>query len=302
MAEPAEHSNSLPVSIIILGAAKSGTTALFYAIRKALESGYATPTQGLFEPGDSARIADYLKGGPDAVPLVKVLMGPQMRRNPRVVDKFDRRIVIHRDPRDNIVSRIVFMVQNFVRPREGEKIEQLLAIFREKERDPAALSILEMLRRIEAVTGREGLAEMMRDGAVQPGTLKRERPDDFFFLPYADLVAGEFAALNTYLGMTVTPDFEVDAKHAYVVRTKAAGSWRDWFLREDIRFFVVPVKEEYRILGYDPSERPLRDKERRIDPAKCSDYVAQQFARQAAKKQSRRQARRAEGRKVDAAA
>src|SRR5947209_20200187 len=102
----------LPKGILILGAAKSGTTALFYAIKNALVSGRGVSVAGLFEPTEEREIVQYLSSTTDQVRLVKGLLGPLLRRGSaveRLIAEFDRKIVIYRDPRDNVVSRICFM-------------------------------------------------------------------------------------------------------------------------------------------------------------------------------------------------
>jgi hypothetical protein len=143
----------LPQGIIVPGAAKSGTTALFYALRKSLETQGATSIKGLFEPREAKRIRTYVESGQDSVPLAKMLLG-QFSRKIGVVEKrvgwlerhFEKRIVIYRDPRDNIVSRMVFMLGTLVGPRDHDGIARTIALFERKERDPASISVVSLLQ------------------------------------------------------------------------------------------------------------------------------------------------------------
>lgn len=292
MSATPETSSDLPKSILILGAAKSGTTALYYAIRNTLINHHGVSVQGLHEPASPDVVRDYLFEKKDPLPLVKALLGPAMRWKRDISPDFEKRIVIYRDPRDNVVSRIVFMLTKMVDIKDKDKIAALVALFEKKEQDPKSISILQMLAEIENITGREDLPSWMRGNALLPAKLMKERGDFFFMLPYQDFVAGEFANLNTYMGMTIDPQFEVEGKHSYVTRTKGAGDWKNWFLDEDVQFFAKDVAEEFALLGYDPDEAPSESPS--IPPEICSKYVTKQFDWMREKRKARKDKRRAE--------
>lgn len=282
---------AVPASILILGAAKSGTTALFYAIRSALTDGLGLRVEGLFEPKFAADIHRYLRQSPDEVRLVKGLLGTLLRHGAVKDEFFDRRILIFRDPRDNIVSRLVFMLTNLFRGSETAKIEAVLDLLRRKERDPASLSVVAIVSEIARLSGRDSLLEEMRANALLPARVKRDFGERFFLMPYDDLVGQRFGPLSDYLGFQVTGRYETAERHAYVARTKGSGDWRNWFLDEDVRVFATAAADEYRLLGFDPEERPATD--RRIAPAVCSEYVIAQFERMKEKRRRQRAARRA---------
>ena len=271
----ASAGNSLPKAILILGAAKSGTTALFYAVRNALATGHGLATTGLFEPRRAGEVVEYLSSTPDQVPVVKVLLGPLLRDGGKFVEKFDKRIVIYRDPRDNVVSRVCFMLKKLISPREEKKIEQVLQLFREKEQSPDSISIVSMIRQMAVITDRPNLLESVRSNSLLPAKMKRENENVYFMMPYDDLVSGQFEPLNQYLGFTVSGDFEVAEQHSFVVRSKSSGAWKDWFLEEDVQFFARDVADDFRILGFDPDVVP--NVRRSIDPKTSSEYVAAQF-------------------------
>jgi hypothetical protein len=306
-APAAQH--DLPGGILILGAAKSGTTALFYAIRKALSATYGLPVDGLFEPRHVEEVSEYLSSTSDRVHLVKGLLGPLLRHDGRSLkileSKFDKKILIYRDPRDNIVSRICFMLKNRV-GGDQKKIGRVLEMFREKEASPGSISIVGLVRRMSEIieSPEADLLASVRDNALLPAKMKRELGDAYFFMPYDELVSEQFDGLSNYLGLTVTADFEVDRQHSFVVRSKSSGAWKDWFLDEDVQFFVREHADEFRLLGFDPEESA--NVERRIDPKTSSEYVAAQFQhtlerRTQSRARKRERARAAEAEKVVAA-
>lgn len=287
---PAER-REYPRGILILGAAKSGTTALFYAIRKALVARYGFAVEGLFEPRHAEEISDYLSSTTDRVHLVKGLLGPLLRSGGRSLgslsQEFDKKVIIYRDPRDNVVSRICFMMKNRV-GGDQRKISQILEMFREKEKSPDNISIVSMVRRMAQVIEQPeaDLLASVRDNALLPAKMKREQGAAYYFMPYDELVLEQFGHLNDYLGVTVSADFEVDRQHAYVVRSKSSGAWKDWFVEEDLEFFVRAAADDFRLLGFDPQEAP--NSARKIDARTSSEYVAAQFAHtQEKRKQAR---------------
>jgi hypothetical protein len=287
---PAER-HELPRGILILGAAKSGTTALFYAIRKALVARSGLAVEGLFEPRHAGKIRDYLSSTTDRVHLVKGLLGPLLRTGGRSLEsfseEFDKKVIIYRDPRDNVVSRICFMMKNRVGGDQA-KISQILEMFREKESSPDSVSIVSMVRRMARIAEQPeaDLLASVRDNALLPAKMKREQGAAYYFMPYDELVLGKFENLNHYLGLTVTADFEVDQKHSYVVRSKSSGAWKNWFIDEDVEFFVRKAADDFRLLGFDPQEAP--NSARNIDARTSSEYVAAQFAHtQEKRKQAR---------------
>lgn len=277
-------------SILILGAAKSGTTALFYAIRSALTGGLGLKVEGNFEPVDADDILQYLRTSADDVKLVKALLGPILRRGSLLSEQFDRRIVIYRDPRDNIVSRIVFILTRLFPLSEREKIAEAKELLRQKEQSPGTISIVSIVKELARLSGRTELLEEMRSNATLPALMKRRHGDQYFMMPYDDLVNENFSSLSTYLGFQVTGRFETDERHAFVARTKTSGEWRNWFLDEDVAYFASAVADDFRLLGFDPDERP--NDVRVIPPASCTGYIEAQFARAAERRRQQKLMRR----------
>ena len=97
------------------------------------------------------------------------------------------------------------------------------------------------------------------------------------------MIAGNFAALNDYLGFEVKADGEVPQStvKAKVLRKKATGDWRLWFTEQDVDLFKPAYKNYMELIGYDcndwtPNPNPV------IEPEFSSVYV-QNLPRKAAK-------------------
>src|SRR5687767_12482448 len=88
------------MKILIAGLGKSGTTALFYLIASSLGKG--PKPKLLFEPKECP--ADLRSARGDVV--AKVLIDPQL--NAASFSHFDRKITLIRDPRDRIISALLY--------------------------------------------------------------------------------------------------------------------------------------------------------------------------------------------------
>jgi hypothetical protein len=72
---------------------------------------------------------------------------------------------------------------------------------------------------------------------------------DFIVYKYEDFVAGNYAAIEDYLGIVFpVGDIDITAQYEYFGRTKAAHDWQNWFTAEDVAFFrpyLAPYMDAY---------------------------------------------------------
>jgi hypothetical protein len=101
-----------------------------------------------------------------------------------------------------------------------------------------------------------------------------ELGDDWFLFTYEDMIAGNFAALNEYLGFDVKADGEVPQStvKAKVGRKKAAGDWRLWFTEQDVEWFKPAYKNYMELIGYDWNDWSL-SADPVIEPEYSSGYI-----------------------------
>jgi hypothetical protein len=210
------------MKIVIAGAARSGTTALYYALKQSLPRNYSHK----FEP------REYVpKPAADGV-LAKIIIN-SVNYN-QAFDTFDKRIYLVRDLRDVVVSGILYRIYNAREPVDQASLADYLGGVEQKQRDPASISLVELQSRLYRLlhidSGEyEKRARAMSDfGAQHP---------DYFVFKYEDLIAGRFDELERYLGIPIAFSGDVDAKHQRVARTKDAGGWRDWFTPVDVEYY-----------------------------------------------------------------
>jgi hypothetical protein len=92
-------------------------------------------------------------------------------------------------------------------------------------------------------------------------------------LAYA-MVTRKFDLLNDYLGFEVAEKAEVPVStgKAKVVRKKAAGDWRNWFVDEDVSLFKPAFIPYMQVVGYDCDDWNLSP-EPVIEPRFSSEYM-----------------------------
>jgi hypothetical protein len=266
------------VKIVIYGLAKSGTSALFYKIRNSLPPG----TIELFEPSSfgpldrvRARLRALRRGHvrPDVV--AKLL--PWDRRPVRIgdFDGFDRRILLVRDPRDRLVSDLLYRSYNAAFAADGPRALEFLRLLRAKEAEPGEVPILRLVEafdRLERAAGSRAdwIERYQRRGLLQPMQFHVERPRLAVFR-YEQLVDCQFASLEAALGMSLGGPAEVPPALNRVVRTKRYGAWRDWFTPEDVDS-LRPMLTPYLDLYYPSADWDLNPSPS-LDPEEGSLYV-----------------------------
>ena len=256
------------MKILIVGLARSGTSALYFKIKEALPKN----TWCLYEP---QRFDPSDPGGAPEV-LAKILIAP-----PNIFDypsfrDFDKRIMIVRDPRDSLVSRILYRPCGSQAFRGNEaKVAAFTEALRRKEADPRSISLLALIDLFGRLIGEDWLPRVtMLTGLA----LEFHRNNGGFFVyKYEDLVARSYAAIEDYLGI-VLPLGEADVapQYQHVVRTKAAHDWQNWFTAEDVAFFRPHLASYMRAYGY-PDDWTLAD-EPRIRPEHGSEFVQRSVA------------------------
>jgi len=272
------------VKVIITGQGRSGTTALFYAFKKAMPR----RTKCFFEP-KGFELDDKLLG--ENI-LVKILFRnatrygsyeessrPVFQFDCRGVNFFDKKIFIVRDPRDRLISQLLYSVWTEGSLKDADKVSGFVKLLENKEKTPKSVSFASIINsRIalskEALTFQDWLSRCAAfyDFSLQFGATN----PDFLVFHYEKLVTGRFDLLERYTGLKFSKNINVEDAYRRVVRTKNAGDWKNWFLEEDVHLFR-PIFEKYmRCYGYG-SDWTLNSTPH-IDPLHASKFVKKLMA------------------------
>jgi hypothetical protein len=256
------------MKILIVGLSRSGTTAFYFKLKEALpESTWCLYEPKHFDPSDP--------GGSSNV-LAKILIGPPGEFDYMSFREFDKKIMMVRDPRDSIVSRVLYhpcAMEAFRQDRA--KIAAFLDLLVHKECDPHSISVVELIELFERLIGRNAAA---RSTVLYDMALDFHRANDGFVVyTYEDFIIGRYAAIGNYLGVTLpSGEADVTAQYEHVVRAKTANDWRNWFTAADVAYFRPRLAAFMRAYGY--ADDWALAAEPYISPAHGSEFIRRSIA------------------------
>lgn len=227
---------------LIVGTAKTGTTALLYGVAQAMGAQTVVHMEERIAPRQ---------------PLPPQLAAKVILEHERADELaafgagFDRRVLLVRDPRDNLVSRLLYTAGTQRELLDDPAYLRTFAtLLQRKQREPAKLPLLQLppLGRPSVFLSKTCAAN--RALADFAATAAAAEHGQWFILRYEDLVAGRLEALSAYLGVTVQGGASVAAEYQRVARTKGAGDWRHWFTDDDVVCFRPLLAPLMAALGY----------------------------------------------------
>jgi hypothetical protein len=250
------------MKIVVMGLGRTGTTALFFKLKQAM----AADTYCLFEPRSFV-------APPGHTPhvLAKVLIGHNRDVDISGFQDFDKKLFLIRDPRDTLVSRVLYDIYNETTICTDEaKVDAFVSLLRRKETDPSSTPLCDIIDLFDRMSRRPVLPRATRDAGVALD-FQRHHPD-FFRYRYEDLVRADYTAIESHVGFAVGPDVAtVSAEFGRVVRTKKHGDWRNWLTPADVDFFR-PWFTPYLAYNAYPDDWTL-PAQPRIPPEHGSAYV-----------------------------
>jgi hypothetical protein len=252
------------LNYLVSGLAKSGTTMLFSRIRQALDANVET----FFEPDQQAQLQGILSQGAHRDTLSKVLIG-RLTSDDTLLHKFDKHVVIYRDPRDQFVSMLLYLFYDFQVSGDQQGYDKCFAALEKKQHDPARHSAIELYNEVASTVGRASAVVFSNLHRVQKDYIET-------FVPhrarYEDLLDGHWAELENYLGLTLDEDAQVPQEYNRVVRSKGYGDWRYWLNEDDIEYTNTYWGKSIAALGYSPGAIIAKQA---IAPDTTLDYVKQ---------------------------
>lgn len=252
--------------ILIYGLAKSGTTVLHLKIKNGMEKVSGTKVTEVFEAvrrdGDTLYKKDDTSFQIADNTLVKSLLptvegkgaSPQSVLND--FSDFDKKIFIVRDPRDRWISAFFYRWYHVHKPNV-EDYEKAHRLTQYKEAHPSDLPFYALFStnpvRNEALKNRQ---LELHSGVLQ--FLEDAKKQDWFVIKYEDLMDGNTAALEEYLGFSIEDADPSDKRFSHVARSKNHGNWRRWFTPEDVEFYRPMFNDYLTANGYDAEDWKLQ--------------------------------------------
>lgn len=232
---------------VIFGLGKTGTTALYYAVAPALPS----DTRLLFEP------AAFRAPGPSWI-LAKVLIRPEPPVVYSCFDHFDKRVLLVRDPRDQLISRLLYGIYDVEPQLHPAIVAQWREMVRYKQANPGAIAVVSMCDFLDRL-GANLLPPAWK--AWDAFDRFHDTHSDCFLCRYEDYVDGKVSELAAYLGTPVVQCVDVHASVRRVERTRKSGDWVNWFTADDVSCFRPWLTDFLRRYAYSDdwttAEKPI---------------------------------------------
>ena len=252
------------MNILVIGMPKSGTSIIGLTI--------ATAFPGVarnFERIQFIKEEEFEKG----VICKELLDRPNKTTfNENFYRKFHKIVRIVRDPRDRLVSSILYGGFNTIVNKLDVR-DHFLARLRAKENDPMSVTCMELVEILKIkyktlnpfeipTLGTESyfLSSMddLRDryGEIAQITIK-----------YEDFIDQNFSDLELFLD---TKFIKTNLEFTRTARSKKYGEWKNWFTPTDIEHFrpiADPIIDRYNYSDWTVNENPI------IDPEKSSKWA-----------------------------
>jgi predicted DNA-binding protein YlxM (UPF0122 family) len=271
--------------IVIYGQYKTGTTACFFKIRNSLKSApreiFEKP-EFIPDPMDKTRpvlAKVIIPAKPENfIRFDMVLSQKELEEKAeegiRSFSNFDKQILLIRDPRDRLISGILFLTQEHPEIYKNKKVlDQTLDLIRKKENSPSSVSLLEILNHVLIGSGkpaRSRISEQIKNQHDWIFNFERKLKN-FVKYRYEDMIIDNDHQVEKYLGFNIQKNVTVNKDFDFVTRTKDSGSWHSWFTEEDVEFFKPVMHDYIHHFGYD--EQWKLNAHQQINPEHGSRYV-----------------------------
>ncbi len=245
------------MNILVMGRAKTGTTV----ISKTIENSLSGTSHYSLEPKDIGYFYDQRNFPEVDNQIVKIIFehwnGTPRFRNGLLHNesplKFDRVVSIVRDPRDEHISRLLYIIKPWVDAHglNLEKTKLWLEALERKEQNPTSVSFLEMVSIFDDIFATRMMNQIMHpiEHNNYLEVLKVNQAQSFV-IRYEDFMAGKLDALQDYLGFELS-DNRCVGDLSRTLRTAAFDNWKSYFTEQDVKQLQPLYKPVLERMGYE---------------------------------------------------
>ncbi|MPW28740.1 hypothetical protein F9L16_06945 [Agarivorans sp. B2Z047] len=243
------------MKVAIIGMPKTGTTALYESIKNCLPVGTTTS----FEPKNSNEL-QYVTNSQQPDALTKIMFG-RLREVNFQVNEFDKVIVIVRDPRDYLVSSLLYKFDSPNLAKNRAKYNAVLNLFERKQNDPKSISFSALFNSF----GEEHSWDKHLDLYYNLSAFIES--NSIHLLRYEDFAVGNLTCLSNYLGLKVVNERELTGWTSKIKRKGVSGDWKNWFTSDDLylKETFKPVMDKFGYSDWTLPEKPVIEKEYSLD-------------------------------------
>jgi hypothetical protein len=235
--------------VTVLGQGRGGTTVLQYAITGALREA-GIEHLAVYERYSRDMFDAFRHHARHRWVAAKFLANHRPRRfGLDLLEPFDLRFQVVRDPRDVAVSVLLFGATHMAKrtreslPREFERWARMLEA---KERDPRAVSMVELYEECHKILRRS--SEWVWKERFE-ATVDIYDQIDADLVRLEDLLAGRHTVVSERLGLPLALR-QPSKEKRYVLRS-GESTWRHWFTPEDVDYFRPRMRRYMERFGYE---------------------------------------------------
>ena len=249
---------------LILGQGKSGTTALTYAIAEQVAD-----AKIYFEPNNTNKIEFSRHSNLVAKKVLEFFN--DLKKS--TLTFFDKLIVLVRDPRDALVSRVLYTTysRNFI--YDHNKINKYVDLIKQKETSPHSVHFFEIVNAIKELDNTDILESVNN---LNRQTIEFWKPYNnlFHLKKYESFVQNQNDKISTYLGLTLSSsEIKVPNQLKRVEKAKTSGDWKNWFTEGDVKYFYPYLNEFINTFSYSD------DWELNVHPVIMSEFASDYVTR-----------------------
>ncbi len=232
--------------VVIVGHARSGTSLLYGRLRASLPDACC-----FFEPSNPAFLQQAQEAPGHVVAKLLLPVAPGIAS--RLGAVFSKRLFLVRDPRDVLVSALLYVGGFEVMWRwEETRVAKALDLLRRKEECPAAVGLLELFAALREDFSLDHIEASLR--LIDDFLAGQDARYPFAIVRYEDLLAGGVPELEQALGFALAPQVLLGDDLGRVARTGGSASWRSWCTTSDVAILQPMLGRTMRRFGYDPAE------------------------------------------------
>ncbi|OZV69242.1 sulfotransferase domain-containing protein [Winogradskyella aurantia] len=236
-----KYKNAEAKNLLVIGAPKSGTTALLYKLKNALGG---NDVAEYFEPSHLETINKAITKNKKSITKVVAIKQIDMQ----AISNFSKIILIPRDPRDQFISAMLYEAgYHSLWDKDEELILEFYSALCQKSKQPDSINCIDMW--VKYVGHSLPLNEFVQRNEYLRSFYKESNA---FVLKYEDFIKQDFEKTEKYLDLSLNSGeiAVVPTRFNRVVRTKGTGSWKDWLTAADLEFFKDKFSNYYRDFGY----------------------------------------------------
>ncbi|WP_417525632.1 sulfotransferase domain-containing protein [Marinovum sp.] len=269
-------------SIVMIGLAKTGTTGQYNLVKNELKR-EASNVLSVFEPTRRTTMRSLGQAAHSGETVVTKVMMAREEELLTPYKLFSKRVMIVRDPRDMVISFLMFRPMLLKRTLPEDELKQRFSVFVDsiRERVEGGKKSVYELHRLSDSLG-AGVVNWHRISDLMERQVLLLKEHKFFVSKYEEFVEKRYSNLWDYLDFAEYSDANEKSVSSsewlsHITRSKKSGEWRSWFTDEDLNFFRPIFSRYMDRMGYDDDWE--RGDASKIDTSTTIDYLEKKFTK-----------------------